>query len=148
MKRIRDVAIKIGGKIVEEIQKNIVEQGLEESNLSKNIRFEADESSIVVYAPEYFDYAEKGRGPGGVPTNFENILKNWISRHSIKFDGEEKVFVQNVKWKTVKEGSRLYRNPSEQRDFLKGVSEKAEKLIEEEISESLIKEIRDLKKVF
>ena len=148
MKEIRTVATKIGEKVVEAIKSNLVEQGLENSNLVKSIRFEADESKIVIYAAEYFEYAEKGRGPGGTPVSFENILENWITRHSISFDGEEKVFIQNVKWKTFKEGSRLYRNPSEQRDFLKGVAEKAEEWINEEISDSLVEDIKEITKVF
>lgn len=143
IKEISKVATEIGEKVVEEIKKNMNEQGLTGSNLEKSIRFEANEESIKVYAPEYFDYAEKGRGPGGVPYSWESIMKDWISRHSVKFDGDERTFIQNVKWKTIREGSRLYRHPSEQRDFLKGVVEKAEKWIEEGITGSLIETIEE-----
>lgn len=143
IKEIKTVANELGEKIVEEIRSNMSEYGLGDSNLSKNLRFEANEESITVYAPEYFDYAEKGRGPGGVPSSWESIMKDWISRHHIKFDGEERTFIQNVKWATIRYGSRLYRHPSEQRNFLKGVIEKAEKWIEEDIKGSLIETIEE-----
>lgn len=143
IKEISKVATEIGEKVVEEIKKNMNEQGLTCSNLEKSLRFEANENSITVYAPEYFEYAEKGRGPGGTPVSFENILKDWISRHHIKFDGDERTFIQNVKWATIRMGSRLYRHPSEQRNFLKGVVEKAEKWIEEGITGSLIETIEE-----
>ena len=142
MKEIKTVAEGIGEKIVGAIKDNMSEQGLGDSNLSKSLRFEANEESITVFAADYFDYAEKGRGPGGVPASWESIMKDWISRHHVKFDGDERTFIQNVKWATIRTGSRLYRNPSEQRNFLKGVVEKAEKWIEEDIKGSLIEEIK------
>lgn len=146
IKEIKTVANEIGEKVVGAIRDNMSEYGQGDSNLSKNLRFEANEESITVYAPEYFDYAEKGRGPGGTPYSWESIMKDWISRHSVKFDGDERTFIQNVKWATIRMGSRLYRHPSEQRDFLKGVVEKAEKWIEEDITGSLIETIEETTK--
>lgn len=143
IKEIKTVANEIGEKVVGAIRDNMSEYGQGDSNLSKNLRYEANEESITVYAPEYFEYAEKGRGPGGLPRSWESIMKDWISRHHIKFDGEERKFIQNVTWATIRYGSRLYRHPSEQRDFLKGVVEKAEKWIEEGITGSLIETIEE-----
>lgn len=142
IKEIKTVANEIGEKIVEEIRSNMSEQGLGDSNLSKSLRFEANEESITVFAADYFEFAEKGRGPGGLPRSWESIMKDWISRHSVKFDGDERTFIQNVKWATIRMGSRLYRHPSERRDFLRGVEDKASEWIEEAISGSLVEEIK------
>lgn len=148
MKEIKKTAEKLAEGIISEIKSNMDSYGQGDSNLAKSLRYEADELSIKIFAADYFDYAEKGRGPGGLPRSWESIMKDWISRHRVEFEGEERTFIQNVKWKTIREGSRLYRHPSEQRDFLKGVSEKAEKWIEEGITGSLIETIEEtIKKV-
>lgn len=146
MKEIKKTVEKLGEGIVSSIKENMSSYNQEDSNLAKSLRFEADEESLKIYAADYWDFSQKGRGPGGLPHSWESIMKDWISRHSVKFDGDERTFIQNVKWKTIREGSRLYRHPSEQRNFLKGVVEKNLEIFEKEISETLIETIEETTK--
>lgn len=142
MKEIKTVAEGIGEKIVGAIKDNMSEYGQGDSNLAKNLRYEANEESITIYAPDYFEYAEKGRGPGGLPRNIYSILSSWVDRHKIHFDGDKNRFVRAVAWNIYHHGTRMWRN-GEVRDFLKGVEEKAEKWIEEDITKSLIEDITE-----
>ncbi len=145
MKEIKKVVTELGQGIVSSIKENMDSYGQGESNLAKSLRFEADEESLTVYAADYFDYAEKGRGPGGVPRNFENILDSWIKRHSVSLDGEERVFIQKVKWSIIRYGTRMWRN-GEVRDFVKDSVEKNLEIFEKDISETLIKDITETTK--
>lgn len=145
MKEIKKVVTELGQGIVSSIKENMDSYGQGESNLAKSLRFEADEESLTVYAADYFDYAQNGRGPGGVPRNFENILDSWIKRHSVSFDGEERVFIQKVKWSIIRYGTRMWRN-GEVRDFVKDSVEKNLEIFEKDISETLIEEIKETTK--
>lgn len=141
MKEIKEVVTELGEGIVSSIKENMESYGQGDSRLAHSLRFEADEESLKIYAADYWDYAEKGRGPGGVPRNFEEILESWISRHSVKFDGDERVFIQKVKWSIVRYGTRLWRN-GEVRDFIGDAVEKNLEKFEKDISLSLISEIK------
>lgn len=141
MKEIITVVSELGEGIVSSIKENMESYGQGDSRLAHSLRFEADEESLKIYAADYWDYAEKGRGPGGVPRNFEEILESWISRHSVKFDGDERVFIQKVKWSIVRYGTRLWRN-GEVRDFIGDAVEKNLEKFEKDISLSLISEIK------
>lgn len=147
MKEIKEVVTELGESIISSIKENMEEYGQGDSNLAKSLRFEADEESLKIFAADYFEYAQKGRPGGKIPKNFDSILESWITRHKISFDGDKRVFARNVAWNIYKHGTKMYRE-GEERDFLKDVVEKNIEKFEKEISDSLIKEIRDLKKVF
>lgn len=141
MKEIKKTAEKLAEGIIDSIKQNMESYGQGSSNLANSLRFEADEESIKIYAADYFDYAEKGRGPGGVPRNFESILDDWIKRHKVSFDGEKSKFINSVKWSIVRYGTKMWREGKE-RDFLKDTVEKNIEKFEEDISKSLIEEIK------
>lgn len=145
MKEIKKVVTELGEGIISSIKENMESYGQGSSNLAKSLRLEADEEHLSIFAADYWDYAEKGRGPGGVPRNFENILESWIKRHSVSFDGEERVFIQNVKWNIIRYGTRMWRN-GEVRDFVQDAVEKNLEKFEKDISETLIDEIKETTK--
>lgn len=91
-----------------------------DSDLSKSLKYKVNNNRLLITASNYWDYAEKGRPPGGVPFNFETILKKWMQRKGLVVDNPDK-FISNVKWKTIKDGSYLYRNPQERRNFIGNV---------------------------
>lgn len=106
--------------IIANIKSNIASYGLADGNLYNSFESNIEGNHLQILGANYFDYAEKGRGPGGVPVNFTAILTEWVSRRNIRVDDTWK-FVNNVKWKTIREGSYLYRHPDQQRDFLSEV---------------------------
>lgn len=142
MKEIKKTVEKLGEGIVKSIKENMSSYGQGDSNLAKSLRYEANEEKLVVYAADYWDYAEKGRGPGGVPRNFIEILDSWVSRHKVSFDGDKRVFLQNVKWSIIRYGTRMWRN-GETRDFMKDAFEKNLETFESEISKTLIEDIKE-----
>lgn len=111
-----EILKEFGEKVVLDIQDRIASYGLGDSNLSQSINYTVDGNEIKVTAAGYFDYAEKGRGPGRVPYNFEDILKNWASRRGITF-GSDRAFTA-IKWHTIRYGSNLYNHPEKHRDFI------------------------------
>lgn len=87
---------------------------------SLEIQYNAADDSVALLAAHYWQYAEKGRGPGGVPRNFEAIIARWAAKRGID------VSPTAVKWKTIKEGSALWRRGG--RDF--GLDEAAQAAID------------------
>ena len=145
MKEILEVVTKLGEGIVSSIKENMAAYNQVDSNLSKSLRFEANEESLKIYAFDYWDFAQKGRPGGGIPRNFESILEDWIDRHKVSFDGENSVFARKVAWNIYHHGTRLWRN-GEVRDFIKDAVEKNMEIFEKEISETLIEEIKETTK--
>lgn len=117
MTDIREILDEFGSTLVRDIQDRIASYGLGGSNLMQSVDYKVDGNEVKVTAAGYFDFAEKGRGPGGVPRNFEDILKSWASRRGIHFDNEDRA-VRAIKWSTIRYGSDLYRHPEKQRDFI------------------------------
>lgn len=117
MEDFKDVLDRFALAIISDIQENMSYYGMQNSKLADSLDYTIDDNGIKIYAASYFPYAEKGRGPGGVPYNFEDIIKQWVSDRGISVSDVDK-FAVAVKWKTINEGSSLYRNPSEQRDFI------------------------------
>lgn len=111
----------LADEIIGNIRENIASYGLADGNLYNSLESEIDVNHLKIWANDYWDEAQKGRGPGDVPENFVQILEEWIDRRKISYNGSKRRFAQNISRKTEFEGSYLYRNPEEQRDFLDGV---------------------------
>jgi hypothetical protein len=60
----------------------------------------------------YVGVLEKGRKPGGVPKDFIDILQRWAQAKGITFADEKhfNLWANGVKWKIIKEGTKLYRS--------------------------------------
>lgn len=116
---VKEVLEEFGDNLITDIRYNMSDYGLGRSNLAKSLEYEIGDSSFKLYADSYWSYAQKGREPGRVPYNFEEILEEWIVANGIKpKNGGITQFANAVKWKTIKEGSYLYRHPEQQRDFI------------------------------
>lgn len=142
MKEIKKTVEKLGEGIVKSIKENMSSYGQGDSNLAKSLRYEANEEKLVVYAADYWDYAQKGRPGGKIPRNFESILEDWIDRHKVSYDGDKRVFARKVAWNIYHHGTRMWRN-GETRDFVKDAFEKNLGTFESEISETLIEDIKE-----
>lgn len=119
-KDLQQVIEDFANEIIGNIRENIASYGLADGNLYNSLESNIDGNHLQILGADYFDYAQKGRGPGGVPNNFTDILSQWVQDRNIQVD-DTRQFVNNVKWKTIREGSYLYRHPEEHRDFLYGV---------------------------
>lgn len=107
-----------GENVCADIRMQMAQYGLGDSDLAKSVSYEVEGNEIKITAANYYDYAEKGRGPGKVPYNFKDILETWIVSRGIRpKDGNISKFASAICWNTIKHGSSLYRNPEKQRDF-------------------------------
>lgn len=120
---IETIIDQLADDIIANIRENMASYGLGDSRLAESLEPEIDGNHLKIYANDYFEYAEKGRPAGKIPFNFTTILEEWIERRNISHTGTTRQFASAIAWKTYREGSYLYRNPSEQRDFLDGVLE-------------------------
>lgn len=114
----------LADEIIENIRENIASYGLGDGNLYNSLESEIEADHLKIWANDYWDEAQNGRGPGEVPENFVQILEGWIDRRRISYNGSKRRFAQNISRKTQFEGSYLFRNPEERRDFLSGVLDK------------------------
>lgn len=116
--QIEPLLVEFGNNLIADIRTEMQNQGLGDSNLSKSLEYEVDVNEIKVTAAPYLKYAEKGRGPGKVPYKFEDILLDWMHRYNIKPKyGTDAQFANAIKWKTIKEGSSIFRGDRRERDF-------------------------------
>ena len=65
-----------------------------------------------LFGPLYSGVLERGRKPGGVPRDFIEILKRWAAAKGISFSDEKQfnLWANAVKWKIIREGTKLYRS--------------------------------------
>lgn len=101
---------------IADIRYQMASYGMADSNLSKSLNAEIEGNEVKITAAGYWDYAQKGRPAGKVPYNFQDIIATWAVGRGIRTPDLMK-FANAVKWKTIKDGSSLYRNPEKQRDF-------------------------------
>lgn len=112
MNRIEKTAEQIAERVREQIEKE-----LPNSALAESVEIEYTPIGFNILANHYFEYAEHGRGPGKVPRNFQDIIVSWVARKHIQVQNV-KEFARAVTWKTIREGSSIYRGDRPQRDLL------------------------------
>lgn len=105
-----------GDNVCADIRMQMAQYGLGASDLAKSVAYEVNGNEIKITAANYYDYSEKGRGPGKVPYNFQDIISVWAVGRGIRPPDLMK-FSNAVKWRTIRDGSYLYRHPEKQRDF-------------------------------
>ena len=101
-------------QLIEQIRQEMENQGINASgNLASSLQWVIDTTggiSFKVLADSYWDYAMKGRGPGKVPGNFKEILKQWINAKGIQFSGTIDQFAGAIMYTIRNFGSRRYRD--------------------------------------
>lgn len=118
-----EILEEFGKKTIEGLRNRMSLYELGDSKLANSLEYNVEGNRIVIDAAGYWQYAEKGRGPGGVPYDFADIIEQWARRRNFNVDDTMR-FAQNVKWKTIREGSYIYRHPEQARDFEGDVIEK------------------------
>lgn len=129
---LKTVLDKFAVDVIADIKVNM--KDLSDSALANSLSYEIIEDGegfhVNIIAGEYWDFAQKGHPPGrkyrtepvkyglpegkgtdsGVPYDYEDIISKW--------GGVSSEYANAVKWKTIREGSYLYRHPEEHKDFL------------------------------
>lgn len=114
-----DTLEEFANNLIADIKYEMQNQGLGGSDLEKSLDYEVKGNRVTVTAAPYLKYAQKGRGSGKVPRDFTEILETWIVKNGIKpATGNITQFANAIKWKTIKEGSYLWRHPAERRDVV------------------------------
>lgn len=114
-----DTLEEFANNLIADIKYEMQNQGLSGSDLEKSLDYEVNGDRVTVTAAPYLKYAQKGRGPGKVPWDFEKILETWIVKNGIRpATGNITQFANAIKWKTIKEGSAIYRGDRPERDVV------------------------------
>lgn len=138
-----DTLTEFANNLIADIKYEMQNQGLGGSNLKKSLDYEVKGDRVTVTAAPYLKYAQKGRGPGGVPRNFTEILETWITSRGLKPEkGTITDFANAIKWSTIKRGSYLYNHPSEQRDVITQPLEENLDWLEQEAFITVMKEFK------
>lgn len=71
-----------------------------------------DQTTGQLIGFSYSGVLERGRKPGGVPRDFIDILKRWAAAKGISFSDEKQfnIWANAVKWKIIREGTKLYKS--------------------------------------
>lgn len=145
-KDFRVILEEFAKNVIADIRLNMGNYGLADSKLANSLTYEifgeGGQESVLLTAADYWDYAQIGRGPGGVPYDFEDILSVWMSDRGISVDSPEQ-FIQNVKWHTIKHGNYLWNHPSEERNFVGDAIEKNMEKLSSEMKEKVKQSIYD-----
>lgn len=114
-----DTLEEFANNLIADIKYEMQNQGLGGSDLEKSLDYEVNGDRVTVTAAPYLKYAQKGRGPGKVPRDFTEILETWITKNGIRpATGNITQFANAIKWKTIKEGSAIYRGDRPERDVV------------------------------
>lgn len=114
-----DTLEEFANNLIADIKYEMQNQGLGGSNLEKSLDYEVNGDRVTVTAAPYLKYAQKGRGPGKVPRDFTEILETWIVKNGIRpATGNITQFANAIKWKTIREGSAIYRGDRPERDVI------------------------------
>lgn len=114
-----DTLEEFAQNLISDIREEMAKEGLGSSNLAASLEYEVKGDRVTVTSAPYLKYAQKGRGRGGVPWDFKNILLNWMQRYNVHDKGgDDERFAEAIKWKTIKSGSSIWRGVRPQRDFV------------------------------
>ena len=114
-----DTLEEFANNLIADIKYEMQNQGLGGSDLEKSLDYEVNGDRVTVTAAPYLKYAQKGRGPGKVPRDFTEILETWIVKNGIRpATGNITQFANAIKWKTIREGSAIYRGDRPERDVI------------------------------
>lgn len=84
-----------------------------------SFRIQASETKGTLTGAKYVGVLERGRKPGGLPKDFIEIIQKWATAKGISFSSEKQfnLWANGVKWKIIREGTKLYRSGQKQDIF-------------------------------
>lgn len=80
--------------------------------ITEDVHTQGDTTIGEVWAPGYFNTLIRGRGPGPIPMDMEQIIMDWAGYKGLTFQSIEDLnrFARAVAWTIRRDGSELYRN--------------------------------------
>lgn len=111
---------RIANRLVSAIRDEMWKKGLVDTqDLLNSVESQIQGNDILIYANSYLPYAEFGRGPGGIPYNFAQIIAQWAARKNIHLNkGTYNDFGWAVAQKTKQYGSARFRGTQPTADVL------------------------------
>lgn len=119
-KDYNEAMARIANKLVLAIRDEMWKKGLVDTqNLLNSVESKIEGNDILILSASYLPYAEFGRGAGGVPSNFAQIIAMWAARKNIHLNkGTYQDFGWAVTQKTKQFGSARYRGVIPDADVL------------------------------
>lgn len=116
---INDVLAKWAEGVISGIRQNLESTGTNASGkTSASLRYVVGNGELTIFGRPYFRSVEEGRGPGGIPYRFTDIIRQWMDDKGIagKFGETESQkrsaaymigqFIKNNGTKLYREGGR------------------------------------------
>ena len=111
---------RIGNRLVDKIKDEIIKKDLVASgSLRDSVEYQISGNDILVLTNYYLPYAEYGRSSGKIPSNFVDILEEWITNKGITpTNGSKRDMAWGIAMKTKQYGSARYRGDMAIEDVL------------------------------
>lgn len=147
---INDVLEQWASNVVVKIKSNLDSTGTTASGRTKeSIEYTVDNGTLVITGRPYFRSVEEGRGPGGIPYNFTEILRQWAKDKGIltqfgDTEAKQRSALYMVGQFIRKNGTKLYREGSRTDIYTDVIESEMPKLGEQiaaTIQESILRDI-------
>lgn len=110
---------------------------------------------IDLEAPNYIEVLQRGRAPGKVPYNFEDIILQWLIDKGIQPEyGSLESLAANIAWGIKRYGTKLYATNTELdifnsviEEFIKNLTEEIVNYYADSVSSNIFASISELKKL-
>lgn len=139
-KKYESELLSIGGEIIEAIRSKLASENINASgNLSESLESTVTDYGLQIWANDYMRYAEMGRPAGKIPSDFADILEQWISDKHISVPSglTPHRFASSIAHKIRLYGSARYRN-NEPVDLITDAVEKAMPDVEDKLGQVFV----------
>lgn len=147
---INAVLAKWAEDVIAGIRDNLESTGTNASGrTSASLRYVVDNGGLTIFGRPWFRGVEEGRGPGGIPYRFQDILYQWASDKGIlssfgDTEAKQRSAMYAVGQFIKNNGTQLYRNGGRDDIYSSVISEEMPKLngmLTAAITETIIKDL-------
>ena len=147
---INDVLAQWAEGVISGIRQNLDSTGTTASGRTKeSLRYVVDNGTLTIFGRPYFRSVEQGRGPGGIPYRFQDIIRQWMDDKGIagKFgetESQKRSAAYMIGQFIKNNGTKLYREGGRTDIYSSVISEEMPKLNEmltASITETIINDL-------
>lgn len=147
---INDVLAQWAEGVISGIRQNLDSTGTTASGRTKeSLRYVVDNGTLTIFGRPYFRSVEEGRGPGGIPYRFQDILYEWAQAKGIlsnfgDTEAKQRSALYMVGQFIRKNGTKLYRNGGRDdiyTDVIESEMPKLNELLTAAITETIAKDL-------
>ena len=148
---INEVLEQWASNVVVKIKSNLDSTGTTASGRTKeSIEYTVDNGTLVITGRPYFRSVEEGRGPGGIPYGFTDIIRQWMKDKNIesKFgetESQKRSAAYMIGQFIKNNGSSLYRKGGRDDIYSSVINDEMPKLNEmltAAITETIVKDLK------